>query len=85
MVPFLEKLAARVEDKGDLGTLVNLNNELWARYRQAMDCVASWVDELGIGWQWVLRGRPDGSLAPPIVGPDALAPAGQWSAEQWSS
>lgn len=85
VVPFLEKLAARVEDKGDLGTLVNLNNELWARYRQAMDCVASWVDELGIGWQWVLRGRPDGSLRPPIVGPDALTLHGQWTSGPWSS
>jgi len=79
VVAFLQKLAERIEDKGDLGTLVNLNNELWSRYRQAMDCVTSWVDELGIGWQWILRGQPDGSLLPPIVGPDALAPEGQWS------
>lgn len=79
VVPFIEKLAERIEDKGDLGTLVNLNNELWTRYRQAMDCIASWVDELGIGWQWILRGQPDGSLMPPVVGPDALAPHGQWS------
>ena len=76
---FIQKLADRVEDKGDLGTLLNLNNELWSRYRDALDNTARWFDEAAVGGMWLLRVRPDGTLRPPLVGPDALLPEGQWA------
>jgi len=75
----LEKLAERIECKGDLGTLVNLNNELWARYKRALDVITEWFDEVGPGEMWSIRIRDDGSFRPTITGPDAVSPAGQWT------
>jgi hypothetical protein len=79
VLEFITALADDVEDKGDLGTLVNLNNELWSRYREALDGVTRWFSESAVGGLWTLRILPDGSLRPPVVGPDALRPEGQWS------
>lgn len=76
---FVQKLADRVEDKGDLGTLLNLNNEVWNRYRDALDGVTRWFTDAGVGGMWLLRVRPDGTLRGPLVGPDALRPEGQWA------
>jgi hypothetical protein len=76
---FITSLAESVYDKGDLGTLVNLNNELWQRYREALSAVTRWFTDAGVGGMWTLRIRGDGTLAGPVVGPDALLPDGQWS------
>lgn len=79
VLTFIQQLADRVEDKGDLGTLVNLNNELWSRYRAALDAITQWFTDAGVGGLWLLRVRDDGTLRPPVIGPDALRPEGQWS------
>ncbi|MGW1209499.1 hypothetical protein ACWD5F_07640 [Streptomyces sp. NPDC002499] len=79
VLELIQKLADRVEDRGDLGTLVNLNNELWTRYRGALDGITRWLSDAAVGGLWTLRILPDGTLRPPIMGPDALRPEGQWS------
>ncbi|WP_413803714.1 hypothetical protein [Streptomyces iranensis] len=79
VLQLIQKLAERVEDRGDLGTLVNLNNELWSRYRDALDGITRWFTDAAVGGLWTLRILPDGTLRPPVIGPDALRPEGQWS------
>lgn len=79
VLEFIKALSDDVEDKGDLGTLVNLNNELWTRYRDALDGITRWFTDAAVGGLWTLRIQPDGSLRPPVIGPDALRPEGQWS------
>jgi hypothetical protein len=78
VLAFIRQLADHVEDKGDLGTLVNLNNELWSRYRDALDGLTRWVTDAAVGFHWPLR-VVDGSVRAPVVGPDALRPEGQWT------
>lgn len=79
VLEFITALADDIEDKGDLGTLVNLNNELWTRYRQALDGVTRWFTDAAVGGLWTLRIQADGTLRPPVIGPDALRPEGQWT------
>lgn len=78
----IEQFGERIEDRGDLGTLVALNLELWARYKEALSSCVRFFDMLAVGLSWFVRGRSDGSVAPPPVGPDGLA-APEWSG--WES
>jgi hypothetical protein len=79
VLEFITQLADHVEDKGDLGTLVNLNNELWSRYREALDGVTRWLTDAAVGFHWPLRALDGGGMRGPVVGPDALRPEGQWT------
>jgi len=79
VLEFITCLSNQIEDKGDLGTLVNLNNELWTRYRDALDNLTRWFTDSAVGGMWRLRRMPDGSLRSPVVSADALRAEGQWS------
>ncbi len=57
---------------------MNLNNEMWSRYREALDGITRWFTDAAVGGMWTLRIQDDGSLREPVVGPDALRPQGQW-------